>query len=379
MDNPAPAHPALTDPTLTDPTLTGPIVSRTAPADRDPAPSGTAPAAPDSLYRRSAAPTPSTLPSIADYWPDAPHRIGPPADHYTDEPTEAAVDALRRSGRRDREPTVARAPSPPRRRSRRPALLGAALTVLLAAAGITGFALARHGDSPWAAGTPQPQAPTPASSPRAAPPSPDAPSRARAVSAPVRGRQQARFELVSDAAEIDLRAAGLGDELYRITTPDDSGVLPRAQLGATGVRLFLDDNGERGGAAVTVLLNADVRWSVRITGGVRAGVFDLGAAKVDEVDFAGGAARIDLTLPDPDGTLPVRLSGGVNRFEVSAGRGVPVRVRTRRGAGQVRLDGRTDDGVARGASFLSPHWADSENRIDLDAVAGVGTLRVGRG
>jgi hypothetical protein len=73
------------------------------------------------------------------------------------------------------------------------------------------------------------------------------------------------------------------------------------------------------------------------------------------------------------------LSGGVNRFEVSTDQGVPVRVRTRRGAGQVQLDGRTDDGVARGASFLSPDWAGSQNRIDLDAVAGVGTLRVGRG
>ena len=45
----------------------------------------------------------------------------------------------------------------------------------------------------------------------------------------------------------------------------------------------------------------------------------------------------------------------------------------------MRLDGRTDDGVARGASFLSPGWEKSTDRIDLDAVAGVGTLRVGRG
>ncbi len=155
-------------------------------------------------------------------------------------------------------------------------------------------------------------------------------------------------------------------------------MLPRAQTRDAGVKLFLDANGKRGDSGVTVLLNADIRWSLRISGGVRTGVFDLGAAKVGEVDFAGGATRIDLTLPRPDGTLPIRLSGGVNRFEVVTDQGVPVRVRTRRGAGQVKLDGRTDDGVARGASFLSPHWADSENRIDLDAVAGVGTLRVGR-
>ena len=344
-----------------------------------------APADPEAIYRRPAAPTPPALPSISDYWPDAPHRIGPPADHYTDEPTESAVDALLRSGHRDHEPPVARVAPPPRRRSRGPAVLGFALTaLLLAGAGIAGYTLTR--DSGRDAGTAAP-APEPEPSREAAPPPPPpatvpssaVPTRAKTVTAPVRDRRKAGFELVSDTAVIDLKATELGDDLYRITTPEQSSVVPRAQLGGAGVKLFLDDNGERGDAAVTVLLNADVRWSMRITGGVKAGVFDLGAARVDEVDFAGGAARIDLTLPRPDGTLPIRLSGGVNRFEVSTDQGVPVRVRTRRGAGQVQLDGRTDDGVARGASFLSPDWAGSQNRIDLDAVAGVGTLRVGRG
>jgi hypothetical protein len=380
VDNPAPADPAPSDPAPSDPTSGRRAHVEATPPD------------PDAMYRRSAgplppstaAPMPSALPSISDYWPDAPHKIGPPADHYTDEPT-AAVDALRRSGARDRGPFVPLPLPPPRRRSGRTAI--ALLAVLtLAGAGTAGFVLTR-GNGERATGTAPTEAaragaPPVAAPPVAAPPVatlPAGPSRSGVESAPVDGRRKAGFELVSDTAAIDLRAAELGDDLYRITTPKGSSVVPRAQLGAKGVQLFLDDNGQRGDAAVTVLLNADVRWSMRITGGVRAGVFDLGAAKVDEVDFAGGAARIDLTLPRPAGTLPVRLSGGVNRFEVSTDQGVPVRVRTRRGAGQVKLDGRTDDGVARGASFLSPDWNGSRNRIDLDAVAGVGTLRVGRG
>lgn len=334
------------------------------------------PADPDAMYRRPDAATPPTLPSISDYWPDAPHRIGPPADHYTDEPTEAAVDALRRSGRRDHRPVVT---APTRRRSRRSAVLGVTLAaVLVTGAGVVGLKLAMRGDrAPDAAGPALAASAPTASAPAAAPSAP--PKRANAVSAPAGDRDKAGFELVSDTVVIDLRAADLDDDLYRITTPANGSVLPRVQRAETDVKLFLDATGRRGDAAVTVLLNADVRWRMRISGGVRTGTFDLGAAKVDEVDFAGGATRIDLTLPRPDGTLPIRLSGGVNRFEVSTDEGVPVRVRTRRGAGQVKLDDLTDDGVARGASFLSPDWAGSKNRIDLDAVAGVGTLRVGRG
>lgn len=348
---------------------------------------------PDAMYRRPGAAPPPTLPSISDYWPDAPHRIGPPADHYTDEPTEAAVDALRRSG--NRKPVVPPILPPPRRRSRRAAVLGFVLVgVLTIGAGAVGLKLTMQRDRGPDIAAPAPADPpaqvpaeeapaqeAPATDPPAAtkPAAKKPPARSNVISAPAGDRDKARFELVSSTVTMDLKAADLGNDLYRITTPASGSVLPRAQTATAGVKLFLDTTGKRGDAAVTVLLNADVRWSLRISGGVRTGVYNLGAAKVDDVNFAGGATRIDLTLPRPEGTLPIRLSGGVNRFEVYTDQGVPVRVRTRRGAGQVKLDGRTDDGVARGALFLSPSWEASKNRIDLDAVAGIGTLRVDRG
>jgi hypothetical protein len=218
---------------------------------------------------------------------------------------------------------------------------------------------------PAAAPTTRPSTRTPGSAP---PPN--------AISAVVGERTEAAFELVGDVGTIRLRTAVLGDDLYRISTPERSSVLPKAELGDAGVKLRLALSGKEGEAEVDVQLNAGVRWSLRMSGGIRQGVLDLGGGKIAEVDLRGGATRLDLTLPEPDGTLPVRMSGGVNRFEVRTADGVPVRIRTRRGAGQVVLNGRTDDGVARGASFLSPGWAGSADRIDLDAVAGVGTLRV---
>jgi hypothetical protein len=46
------------------------------------------------------------------------------------------------------------------------------------------------------------------------------------------------------------------------------------------------------------------------------------------------------------------------------------------GAGKVILDGDTHSDISRGRSFTSDDWADAANRIDVDSVAGVGTLTV---
>ncbi|BCJ54268.1 hypothetical protein Asp14428_57430 [Actinoplanes sp. NBRC 14428] len=313
----------------------------------------------DALYRRPNAvppayvpepPMPAALPSISDYWPDAPHRQAPVAPAVPPRP--------------HRQP-VAPAPRPRRRRT---GLVLVTVVVLLAAGGVAGAYLTRRTDPPRPAAAPPPVARTTTTA---------APVRNR-LAAPVSGLDRASFELVSDTRVLRLRTTDLGDDLYRVTTPEGGSVLPRVTVEDTAVRLFLERSGQRGKDEVEVLLNTAVRWRLTMTGGVQRGAFDLGGARIEGVNLVGGATRLELTLPRPDGTLPIRMSGGVNQFEVSAAPSVPVRVRTRRGAGQVKFDGRTDDGVARGAAFLSPDWGASRNRVDLDAVAGVGTLRLGR-
>ena len=309
------------------------------------------------------------LPSISDYWPVAPHRIGPPADHYTEDPQMAeewAAAALPVPV--TAPPSFAPPPRPaaaPRRKGVRVATVLTSL--LLVGSGVVLVVLTRPASTP-AEGAAGPSA---APSVRTSAPPPNA------VSAIVGERTEASFEMVSDVVDLRLRTAELGDDLYRISTPEGGSALPKAEIEDDGVRLRLASTGRKGNTAVDIVLNSQVEWDLRLTGGVRQGVVDLGSGKISAVDLRGGAARLDLTLPEPDGTLPVRMSGGINSFRVRTADGVPVRVRTRRGAGQVVLNGSTDDGVAKGASFLSPNWSESVDRIDLDAVAGVGTLQVG--
>jgi hypothetical protein len=360
-------------------------VGSTAPADRDG----------DALYRRPAAAPqaePSfpgaaaasappfadapALPSIADYWPDLPQRMGPPADYFTASEPPRVVTAPPPPP--FQHPTAEIPVAAPPRRGR--ALLTVAAAVLLAVAAVgAGVAYLKNRDG--AAGGPA-AAPPGTATPPAQPtgeaiPVPVAPKPTTPPSASPGDRPDAgEFELVGDATVVNLSTGDLGDELYRVGTPKGSSVRPVADVDGSRVRLSLVKNGTKGAAAVNITLNAEVRWNLRVNGGIKTGVLDLSGTRLGAVDLRGGATRLDLVLPRPDGTLTVRMTGGINRFRIRTADRAPARVRAQRGAGKITLYDVVEDGVARGQSLASPAFDRSTDRIDVDAVAGMGTLIV---
>jgi hypothetical protein len=326
------------------------------------------------------------LPAISDYWPDAPHRLG----SRTDATTRIVHRPQSRAGEPGGTPP---SPAVERRRRRVPLRLTLA-ALLLAGTGVIGARLVPYlssRSSTVAAESATTQPPTgrppatpfaiataPTTAATAAPAAkPGAPTTGNTISAPANARGAATFELVSNATSVNLRAAAIGTDLYRITTPQNN-VLPQVKTTDAGIRLFLVNPSKRIDTTVDIVLNSRIRWSLTMTGGVTNGVLNLAGTTVGSVDLNGGATRIDLTLPRPNGTTPVRMSGGANQFEIRTTGAVPVRLRIRQGAGKVVFNGQTDNGVARGAAFTSPGFAGSGDRIDVDAVAGVGTLTVDR-
>jgi hypothetical protein len=201
---------------------------------------------------------------------------------------------------------------------------------------------------------------------------PAAAAAAHTATAALDGRTTAGFDLVDSAKNVTLRTVDLGDSLYRISTPEGSNVVPRAEDQDGRIRLHLAGDAQ----TVDVALNAAVLWDLRMAGGADLSTIDLSLGRVGGVDLTGGASRISLTLPRPDGTLSVRMSGGVSLFDVRTTGRVPVRVRVGNGAGQVTLDGRKHSGVAAGRTFTPEHWGETEDRIDVDAIAGMSALTV---
>jgi hypothetical protein len=192
------------------------------------------------------------------------------------------------------------------------------------------------------------------------------------ATAPLGGRTTAGFDLIDGAERVTVQAADLGDTLYRVTTPESGAGLPRAEEQDGRVRLRLDGDTQ----AVDITLNAAVRWDLRIAGGAELSTIDLSAGRVGDVDLTGGASRIALRLPRPDGTLSVRMSGGVRLFDVRTVDGTPVRVRVGEGAGQVTLDGKNHAGVSAGQTFTPAAWGEAVDRVDVDATAGMSALTV---
>jgi hypothetical protein len=201
----------------------------------------------------------------------------------------------------------------------------------------------------------------------------------RTATAPMDGRETSSFDLITGTNAVTLRVVDLGPELYRITTPPGGNTLPRPSVQEDRVRLQLVPSGEDGPGAVEIELNSQVRWEIRMTGGAAEQLLDLGEARLSGVELLGGTTRTELTLPEPDGTLAVRMSGGINQFVINAPEGPPVRVRAGKGAASVTLDDDRRSGVAPGAVFTQPDWENATDRYDIDMVVGVATLTVRRG
>jgi len=215
---------------------------------------------------------------------------------------------------------------------------------------------------------------------RSIPSSSTPPPAPQGASLPADGRSSATLDVATGTLVLTIGVANLGGTLLRVSTP---GGTPRPQLRAAG-----GDSTVRSGkdaliylsatdaSAVTVILNAAVRWRLDLAGGTKRTVADLRGGQVAGIAVTKGSDVIDLTLPRPRGSVPIRLAAGASQFLLSLPSGVPVRLTAARGAGEVSLAGRDHVHVAVGTVFTTPGWAAGAVGFDIDATAGAARVAV---
>ncbi|MFC7528350.1 hypothetical protein [Actinoplanes sp. GCM10030250] len=381
MDSPAAADaqtdaPTAADPTAADPTSADAVVEPSAPAE--------------------AAPGVPPLPNIADYWPDLPQRLGPQADHYelpgvdatrtgpawqttTGEPPAGARDAgAGDAGAGTNRLTVE---IPAGVRPRRPRWKSAAMTAaLLGVAGAAAWVIVKPGVNP----PPQPTFADRVASPEpsgALPANPANPPVSINTSPPATSAPPpsvpgaATFELADGSTEVNVTIGAVSDGWFRVTTPEGSGVTPRAEVAEGTLRVLIVPDGTKGSARVDVVLSEDVDWAVRMRGGFRTATLDLSRGSVSRIDLLGGTNRLTLALPRQDDAIPILMSGGVKNWRITTQERVPVRASFERGAGTVTLYDDRNRGVRRESELTS---GSGPGGIELNAEAGIGTLTVSK-
>jgi hypothetical protein len=207
---------------------------------------------------------------------------------------------------------------------------------------------------------------------------PAAPRIEHAVSAPRGDRADAEIDVLSGAGSITVRAADLGTDLYRVETPPGGAVYPQVAEDSGRTQLRLGDTGRPGPSTVTVLLNATVRWTLHLAGGAGETRIEMRDGRLAALELAGGADRIEVSLPRPEGTTTVRVADAARELVMHAAAGAPTRVRLQVGSGSATIDGDTRNGTGAGTVIETPGWGGATDRYDIDVVGGVGSVTLDR-
>jgi hypothetical protein len=129
-------------------------------------------------------------------------------------------------------------------------------------------------------------------------------------------------------------------------------------------------------SAITVTLNTAVIWQLNLASGTTRTIADLRGGQVTGITVTKGSDVLDLTLPSPHGSVPVKLAAGASQLLLSLPSGVPARVAAAAGAGRISLDGVTHVGVPSGTVFSTPTWKAGADGFDIDATAGAARIIV---
>jgi hypothetical protein len=192
------------------------------------------------------------------------------------------------------------------------------------------------------------------------------------------GQADAELDVVSGADTVVVRAADVGDHLFRASTPTDARGTPVATVDRDVVRVSLAASGGHGGANLVIELNPTVRWRIRLDGGASQETVTMDAGLLTALDFGAGSTRIEATLPIPQGTVPVRMTGGASAFTLRLPPGVTAQVRMAGGAGRANIDGTVHTGIPGGTEFTPNDWPTATNRYLIDNTAGVSALTLNR-
>lgn len=203
----------------------------------------------------------------------------------------------------------------------------------------------------------------------------------RDVAIPYAGQTRARLLVTAGISRLVLRADAQAAALVR---GHFTGLVPHVHASDDevtiryrfGFRDWLGSLFAREHTAATLFLHPAVAWDVVFRGGVSEIDADLRAGRLHSLEVSGGACHLDLSLPLPEGTVPVRFRGGASEITVRRPASVPISVEIHGGVSCLELD-RKSIGAAGGELTLeSDGWSSAVARYDVAITGGASDVRV---
>ncbi len=194
--------------------------------------------------------------------------------------------------------------------------------------------------------------------------------------APLDSATNGRLEFVRGAYNVTLHVGTSTDDLYRGrfegTAPD-----VRVEDGAVRIEYprTLHPLDWRKHSADIVLNNA-VPWGIEVRSGAARINADLGRLRLDSFGIDGGAHDVELKLPEPSGTVSVRIEGGANNLRVRRPRGFATRLRVGSGASKLALDDQFLGAVGGETALESGSYADATDRYEITITGGANNVSV---
>ena len=201
------------------------------------------------------------------------------------------------------------------------------------------------------------------------------------VSQPAQGLETATLRLEVGAATVDVQGGATGGDLFRAHL-EYTGRQPRVTLDRAAGTVRIQENDTTVGwplnrrLRIGVTLSDEVRWAVVVDAGASRETYDLSQVTLTRFQENGGASRIDVTLPSPQGTVPIRVEGGAVTLSLHRPAGAQARIRVSGGASTILADGTRRSNLGGDLSWQTDGYEGSSDRFDVQVNGGASTVRM---
>jgi len=210
---------------------------------------------------------------------------------------------------------------------------------------------------------------------------PARPTDASPVSIPYDGQTRMRLTITSGMSSARLRVDPSADALLTI---HHDGEAPELRVAGSEVRLawsssfadwlrqvFRGDHGD-----VEIVLHPAVVWELVVRGGLSSLDGDLTAGTVARIEVSGGCSNVEIQVPKPVQTVPIRISGGASHLRLSRPAKVGVSVAVSGGIASLRLDDQTFDAIGGSARLETSGHVPGSPRYDIQVSGGAANIEV---